>query len=110
MKKRQLIKTEFFKYVGNSPIGISSYTLNIDKPYEVIFLCNDESGLPSIPNTTAVINNSYILNAFNIPNIDRLYPYELRLRCNLNEIDKTIYTLKISFGLTVTVICRYYED
>lgn len=107
---RQIIKTEFFKFVGVSSSGQSSYTLNIDKPCEVIFFCNREDGFAGAPNRTATINNSYILNAYNTPALTRLYPFELRLRCNLNEIDKTVYTIKITQPLTVNVICRFYEN
>ena len=109
MLERQNIKTEFFKFIGTSPSGRSQFTLNIDKPCELIFFCNREDGFTGAPNRIAIINNAYILNAYNTPAGTRLYPYELRLRCNLNEIDATVYTLQIDQSLTVNVIARYYE-
>jgi hypothetical protein len=108
-KKKQLTKQEFFKF-GVPSGGERTFTLNIDKPCEVYFFCNSETGVPAGSNRTATINNSFILNGYNTPVATRLYPYELRLRCNLNEVDNTIYTIKITQPLTVTVICRYYED
>lgn len=108
--KKQATKVEFYKFTGNNPTGISTFTLNIDKPCEVYFFCNREDGFVAGPNRTAIINNSFILNGYNTPSATRLYPYDLRLRCNLNEYDATVYTLNISQPLTVTVQCRYYED
>jgi hypothetical protein len=108
-KKRQGIKTEFYTFTGNNPAGPSQFNLVIDKPCEIIFFAN-RIGAIGGPTRIVNINNNYLLNAFNCPEATRLYPYELRLRCNLGEVDTTIYQITVDLSITCTVIARFYEN
>jgi hypothetical protein len=91
--KLQKVRYEFYSY-ETGPTGLFNTTLVLDNPASIKFV------LTGTGNTTAdfcVINNLYNLQPINliVPGPPRIYPSELILNNNFNEIDKTNYTIRI---------------
>jgi len=104
-EKNKIVRYEFFNFQSTG--GVFSQTLNIDKPASVKFIYTGQGGI----NDFAFINNNYVLQTLNLfTSGNSQYPYELDLSNNINEFDKTIYTIRLSgpgFNNNLKVIVKY---
>jgi hypothetical protein len=73
---------------------------------EVRFFFNQSQ----LASETVSINNTFVLQAFNVyTNAEQMsYPYELILINNENEIDKTEYYVKMTTGSVLSVFYKYF--
>jgi hypothetical protein len=93
MKKTNNIRYEFLEFSPNFVTGRFNTTLVLDNPASVKFLYVGNGGA----NDTIVINNVYTLEPLrNFLLNTSNNPYELILNNNINEIDKTIYSITIN--------------
>jgi hypothetical protein len=103
MAKRQKVRYEFYKF--EAPIGAVTRTLTLSNPASVKFLMTGSGGA-----NTCLINNTYRLQPIGLfTNGTAVFPYELTLENNENELDMTDYVLFIQSG-TVVVVAKYYID
>ena len=103
---RTKIRYEVFNYEGPAAgFGFKSYTLVFKNPASVSFY---NYGGTSIPGT---INNAIILS----PYIDVLSgiattDYKYQFINAVNEVDTTIWTLKLFAGVIFQVVVKFYVD
>jgi len=102
MEKTQNIRYEFYSYEAG-PTGTFNTTLVFENPASLKFVLCGNGGLGD----EAIINNIYRLNALNtfISGVAK-NPYELVLNNNLNEVDKTVYTIRINNPTINTIILK----
>ena len=102
--KEKEVRYEFYSYGASG--NVLTQTLVLNDPGEVTFTMQGTSG-------SCIINNVYALRgAGAVFNGTADVPYELKLKTNTNEIDKTIYKISldgITYGdATLIVVCKYY--
>jgi hypothetical protein len=108
-KTKKAIRYEFLEFSPNFVTGRFSQTLVLNNPASVKFVYVGNGGV----NDRIVINNVYTLEPLrNFLLNTSINPYELILNNNIDEIDKTIYSIQI-FGTTagcmLKVIVKYYD-
>lgn len=106
----QKVRYEFYNF-QTGPTGVSQITLVLENPSSIKFVCTGNGGA----NDLVTINNAYQLQPIGIvaTGIGVLYPYELILNNNLNEIDVTTYSLRIispANTINVKVVAKYFID
>lgn len=100
---KRKVRYEFFTYSGVAGVFFTQINLKIENPASVKFI---NIGPPA---TVVIINNIHILACCrDFVGGTSLAPYELELTNNVNEIDATIYSLKISGAGVCQVVCKYY--
>lgn len=109
--KRQKIKYEFFTY-ETGPTGNFTTTLVLNNPASVKFVLTGTGGSTG---DFCIINNAYNLQPIFIPTPgpSRIYPSELVLNNNLNEIDTTVYTIRVLCVLNtiqLKIVVKYLID
>jgi len=87
---RQNVRYEFFSF-ETGPTGLFNTTLVLNNPASVKFVLTGTGGAPDY----CVINNLYNLQPIGSAIIPPVYPFELILNNNINEIDTTVYTVRI---------------
>jgi len=104
--KRQNVRYEFISY-ETGPTGLFNTTLVLENPASIKFVLTGTGGATDF----CVINNLYNLQPIGSAVIPPRLPYELILNNNFNEIDKTIYTIRINSALNsiqLKIIIKYY--
>ena len=104
-KKRQKVRYEFYNYQSTGlPL---STTLVLNGPASVKFICTDNNPL----NAKTIINNTFVLQAVtDFTTGNALYPYELLLDNNENEIDVTNYQINLQPNSELQVVAKYYVN
>ena len=103
--KDRKVRYEFFSYTGTVGVLVTQINLKIENPASIKFTCLGS------PFNLAVINNIYYLNPIiEFVNGTAQAPYELILENNGDETDVTIYSLKLTPGAAVQVVCKYYVN
>lgn len=104
--KRKEVRYEFFKY-QTGPTGLSTVTLVLDNPASIRFIATGGG----TPFDKVTINNAFNLVPIGYTFVGNPnYPYELILDNNSNEVDKTIYTIRIESPantIDLNVIVKY---
>lgn len=101
-QKRQKVRYECYTY--NAPNGLTTHFLKLNNPAEVKFI-----GVDSNIGNRITINNSFVIQSLvDVLNGTAVYPSELILNNNENEIDVTQYTLLLQQNSEVFVVCKYY--
>jgi hypothetical protein len=111
MAKRQKVRYEFYSY-ETGPTGTFNVTLTLDKPASVRFILTGRGLLQS---DFCTINNLYNLQPIFLttPGPDRIFPSELILQNQINEIDVTDYQIRIQNAtntVTLKIVAKYYID
>jgi len=102
VKKTQKVRYEFFTYSGQVGVIATQINVKIENPASVKFIFEGAAG------SFAVINKTFLLSpVIDTNNGTAVYPSELILNNNLNEIDTTIYQLLIGQG-QIILVCKYY--
>jgi hypothetical protein len=108
-KIRQKVRYEFFKFAGDALLISKQYSLKLENPCEITFLCQCPIGSSGF----ATINNAYNIQSYNdsINPVLSVAPYQINFKTNQNEVDITNYSL-IVFGADtiVTITCKYYVN
>lgn len=100
------VRYEVFNYEGPAAgFGFKSYTLVFKNPASVSFFAYGSSGI------TSQINNSIVLSPFidvitGIATTD----YKYQFINAVNEVDTTIWTLKLFAGTIIQVVVKFYVD
>jgi hypothetical protein len=102
MEKNKNIRYEFYSYEAG-PTGTFNTTLVFENPASLKFVLVGNGGLAD----QAIINNVYRLDPLNnfVTGLAK-NPYELILNNNINEIDKTVYTIRINNPTINTIILK----
>lgn len=111
MAKKQKVRYEFYSY-ETGPTGTFNVTLTIEKPASIRFIL---TGTALLASDFCTINNLYNLQPINInvPGPPRIFPSELILQNQINEIDITDYQIRIQNAtntVTLKVVAKYYID
>lgn len=102
---KQKVRYEFYNF-ENSAIGnVAQFNLKLEDPASVKF-----EFVSFLPGTQiATINKIYNLDSIlNTNNGTAVFPSQLILENNSDEIDSTIYSIVIFSPGTVYVTCKYY--
>ena len=107
-KKTTNVRYEFISYETGTT-GNFQTTLVLNKPASIRFILTGTGGSTG---DFCIINNSYNLQPIFIPSPgpSRIYPSELILDNNINEIDNTIYSIRIVSALNtiqLKIVVKY---
>lgn len=104
--KKQKVRYEFFQYQGTVIGGLTQVNLILEQPAEIRFVC---SGAPGT--SYCLINKIYgLASVTEFTGGASISPYELILKNNLDEIDVTNYSILMTTGCQVRVICKYFVN
>jgi|LakMenE01Jun11ns_1017448.scaffolds.fasta_scaffold9922629_2 hypothetical protein len=111
MKKRQKVRYEFYSY-ETSVSGNFNVTLTLNNPASVKFIL---TGIGTLTSDFCTINNLYNLQPIFLvtPGPPRIFPSELILQNQINEIDVTDYQIRIQNAtntVVLKVVVKYYID
>lgn len=105
--KKNKVHFEFFKFTCFGSGTTYQNTLVLNSPASVEFILTGT--LAGVGN--ALINNIYSLDTFaSVVNGTAIYPSNLKLQTNLNELDDTTYKIFLSGQCDLTVIAKYYNE
>ena len=111
MKKvRQKVRYEFYNF-QTGPTGITQINLVLENPTSIKFVLTGNGGATD----ECIINNTYNLQPLGIYTSvgGANYPYELILNNNINEIDITNYSIRITSpanSINLKVVAKYFID
>jgi hypothetical protein len=109
IKEKQKVRYEFYNF-QTGPTGISQQTLVLENPASIKFVCTGTGGGAD----QVIINNTYILCPINVfmTGVPQ-FPFELILNNNINEIDVTNYSIRITSpanSINLKVVAKYNID
>lgn len=104
-KKTTNVRYEFLSY-ETGPTGNFNTTLVLNKPASIKFILCGTGNI----NDYCIINNNFRLDPIGSTTIPNHNPNELILDNNINEIDNTIYTVRIlstANSIQLQIVIKY---
>jgi len=106
--KRQQVIWKCYIFNGfPDATALTSINLVLDNPAEIQFSLTGNN----LNNSVAYINNDIILQTYReTVNGTAQYPFSVFLKNNLDELDTTVYQIKLTNYARLQVICKYYVN